>query len=77
MFKQSIENGQQVENPDNWLHHGNVWEFQRPEAAYMIKFYGKTVAVPDENGKGTKQHWLHADHVDAMPYHMPLPGYDT
>ena len=39
MFKQSIENGQQVENPDNWLRYGNIWEFQRPEVSYIIKFY--------------------------------------
>lgn len=77
MFKQSIENGQQVENPDNWLEHGNVWEFQRPEAAYMIKFYGKTVEVPNESGKGTKRHWVDEEHVVAMPYDMPVPGYGT
>jgi glycogen phosphorylase len=77
MFKQTIENGQQVENPDNWLHYGNVWEFQRPEAAYMVKFYGKTVEVPNENGKGTRRHWVDEEHVVAMPYDMPVPGYGT
>ena len=45
MFKQSIEHGQQMENPDNWLRYGNVWEFQRPEATYDIKFYGQVVPV--------------------------------
>ncbi|MFW5431340.1 MAG: glycogen/starch/alpha-glucan phosphorylase [Methylophilaceae bacterium] len=77
MFKQTIENGQQVENPDNWLSFGNVWEFQRPEAAYPIKFYGKTVEVPADDGVGTKSLWIDEEVVVAMPYDMPVPGFGT
>lgn len=73
MFRQSIENGQQVENPDNWLRYGNVWEFQRPEATYEIKFYGHVVKY-DANGV-EEQHWVDAEHVVAMAYDMPVPGY--
>lgn len=75
MFKQSIENGQQMENPDNWLRYGNVWEFQRPEATYDIKFYGQVVPVSDEHG--VRHHWCKAQHVVAMAYDIPVPGYDT
>ncbi|MES2502571.1 MAG: glycogen/starch/alpha-glucan phosphorylase [Pseudomonadota bacterium] len=75
MFKQSIEHGQQMENPDNWLRYGNVWEFQRPEATYDIKFYGHVVPVHDEHG--VKHHWCNTQHVVAMPYDMPVPGYGT
>ncbi|OQW68897.1 MAG: glycogen phosphorylase [Proteobacteria bacterium ST_bin12] len=75
MFKQSIEHGQQMENPDNWLRYGNVWEFQRPEATYDIKFYGHVVPVQDEHG--LKHHWCNAHHVVAMAYDIPVPGYDT
>ena len=39
MFRQSISQGQQVENPDNWLRYGNLWEFQRPESQYPVRFY--------------------------------------
>jgi starch phosphorylase len=52
MFKQTIENGQQVENPDNWLRYGNIWEFQRPEATYQIKFYGHVVKYEAESALG-------------------------
>ncbi|MBX9706216.1 MAG: glycogen/starch/alpha-glucan phosphorylase, partial [Gammaproteobacteria bacterium] len=69
MFKQTIENGQQIENPDNWLRYGNIWEFQRPEVTYDIKFYGHVVC-----GEGL-QHWVDAEHVVAMAYDMPVPGY--
>ncbi|PPC85583.1 MAG: glycogen phosphorylase [Methylotenera sp.] len=75
MFKQSIEHGQQMENPDNWLRYGNVWEFQRPEATYDIKFYGHVVPVQHEHG--VKYHWCNAHHVVAMAYDIPVPGYDT
>jgi glycogen phosphorylase len=75
MFKQVIEHGQQMENPDNWLRYGNVWEFQRPEATYFIKFYGKVVQVPTEHG--TKSIWADEEHVVAMAYDVPVPGYGT
>ena len=75
MFKQSIENGQQVENPDNWLRYGNVWEFQRPEATYDIKFYGHVVPVVEK--ESTKHHWVNTQDVVAMAYDVPVPGYGT
>lgn len=75
MFKQVIEHGQQMENPDNWLRYGNVWEFQRPEATYFIKFYGKVIQVPTEHG--TISHWADEEHVVAMAYDVPVPGYGT
>lgn len=75
MFKQSIEHGQQVENPDNWLRYGNVWEFQRPEATYDIKFYGHV--VPVKEGGCIAHHWVSTQHVVAMAYDMPVPGYGT
>lgn len=73
MFKQTIENGQQVENPDNWLRYGNIWEFQRPEATFSIKFYGHVVKFPSENGEVAR--WVDAEHVIAMAYDVPVPGY--
>lgn len=75
MFKQTIEHGLQVENPDNWLRYGNVWEFQRPESTYNIKFHGQVMKYPTPGGE--IQHWLDAEHVVAMAYDMPVPGYGT
>lgn len=76
MFKQSVINGQQIENPDNWLRYGNVWEFQRPETTYFIHFYGKVVEFPTPDGN-IEHHWIDTDHVVAMAYDVPIPGYDT
>ena len=75
MFKQSINNGQQMENPDNWLRYGNIWEFQRPESTYTVNFYGRVLEFPSE--RGTESHWVDADSVVAMAYDVPIPGYDT
>ena len=76
MFRQSIEDGQQVENPDNWLRYGNIWEFQRPESIYTVKFYGHVVKYPTESGE-EQQHWVDAEHVVATAYDVPVPGYGT
>jgi glycogen phosphorylase len=75
MFKQSIDEGQQVENPDNWLRHQNIWEIQRPEHACHVKFYGRVIEFPTE--KGMEYHWVDTESVIAMPYDVPVPGFDT
>ncbi len=75
MFRQEIRQGQQVENPDNWLRYGNIWEFQRPEVTYPVYFFGKVVEFESTNG--TEQRWVDAEHVVAMAFDVPIPGYAT
>jgi glycogen phosphorylase len=75
MFRQSIEGGQQVENPDNWLRYQNIWEVQRPEHTCEVKFYGRVVQVHTE--RGNERHWIDTASVVAMPYDVPVPGYGT
>ena len=65
MFHQGIENGQQVEHPDNWLRYGNPWEFPRPEVLYQVKFHGRVVDYADEHGNQRYQ-WVDTDDVMAM-----------
>ncbi len=74
MFRQSIENGMQVEHPDNWLRYGNPWEFPRPELLYPVKFYGRVVEYKHEDGL-LRHHWVDTDDVMAMAYDTPVPGY--
>ena len=50
MFKQKIENGYQVEVPDNWLKYGNPFEIKRDEYAVEVKF-GGYVDVEMHNGR--------------------------
>jgi len=76
MFHQTIEDGQQVEHPDNWLRYGNPWEFPRPEVLHQVKFHGRVVDFADEHGRKHHQ-WVNTDDVMAMAYDYPIPGYDT
>ena len=76
MFEQRIENGYQVEYPDNWLKHRDPWEIKRSDLAVTVKFggeikYGKT---PD----GQDRFYIeNAEEIIATPYDMPVVGYDT
>ncbi len=76
MFNQRIENGYQVEHPENWLRYGNPWEFPRPEVLYPVKFNGRVVEYPDEHGR-KRYHWIGTEDVMAMAYDTPIPGYGT
>jgi len=74
IFNQKIEDGWQVEHPDNWLRYGNPWEFPRPEVLYPVKFHGRVVQYKDEHGN-LHHHWIDTDDVMAMAYDTPIPGY--
>ncbi len=76
MFTQKIENGCQVEHPDNWLRYGNPWEFPRPEVLYQVKFHGRVVSHADDGGR-IRYHWVDTDDVMAMAYDTPIPGHGT
>ncbi len=74
MFHQDIENGSQVERPDNWLRYGNPWEFPRPDLLYKVNFYGHVIHCEDDDGV-YRYHWLDTTEVMAMAYDTPIPGY--
>ena len=74
MFRQSIDNGEQIEHPDNWLRYGNPWEFPRPELLYPVKFSGHVVEYKHENGT-VHYHWVGTEDVMAMAYDTPVPGF--
>jgi len=74
MFNQSIENGHQVEHPDNWLREGHPWEISAPEHTRRVKFFGSVEVYQDKHGKKHHQ-WLGTQDVLAVPYDVPIPGY--
>ena len=67
MFKQKIENGYQVEVPDNWLKNGNPFELRRPELAHEVKFGGYVRVDYDE--KTRRNHFVQDGYrsVRAVP----------
>jgi starch phosphorylase len=76
MFRQRIENGAQVERPDNWLREGNPWEFPRPEVLFPVKFGGRVAQFTDEFG-APHFHWVETEEVMAQAFDTPVPGYGT
>ncbi len=74
MFFQRIENGAQVEVPDNWLRYGNPWEIARPEYLFPVRFYGQVHEYVDHSGR-LRHDWVHTELVMAMACDVPVPGY--
>ena len=74
MFRQKIENGCQLEEPDHWLRDGNPWEIERPEHMLRVKFGGRTELYHDTDGR-LHARWTDAQEVVAVPYDIPIPGY--
>jgi starch phosphorylase len=74
IFYQQIQNGFQVEKPDNWLRYGNPWEFERYEYLFPVKFYGR-VQIRQKPGGGETYEWVDTTEVMALAYDTPTPGY--
>ena len=74
IFRQLIENGEQVEKPDHWLAHGNPWELERVEFIQRVRFRGRVEYGSDGLGE-LKVRWLDTQDVLAVPYDIPVPGY--
>ena len=77
MFKQKIQNGYQIEVPDNWLKNGYPFELRRPEYAKEVHFGGFVRVEYDPEKGGNK--FIHEGYqaVKAIPYDMPITGYDN
>ncbi len=77
MFKQKIENGYQVEVPDNWLKNGNPFELRRPEYAKIVKF-GGNIRI-QYNTETKRNDFIHENYssVRAVPFDMPIVGYNN
>lgn len=75
LFKQKIEDGYQVEVPDNWLKNGNVWEIRKENKAVEVRFSGD-VYLKEENGQMKVMHENYQS-VRAVPYDTPIKGYEN
>ena len=75
MFRQKIENGEQVEHPENWLKNENPWEYARPSVRYSIQFNGRVTQVNNWRGE-ILCHWSETDDVMATGHDFPVIGLD-
>ncbi|MBR1560936.1 MAG: glycogen/starch/alpha-glucan phosphorylase [Clostridia bacterium] len=75
LFRQKLVDGYQVEVPDNWLAQGNIWEIPHPEDTVEVHFGGR-VEMTKEGGRMMFRH-LDYTTVQAVPYDIPVVGYDS
>ncbi len=74
LFRQIIRNGWQQEAPEDWLSHGNPWEFERPEVNYSIGFGGWVEAIQGE-GDAVRHVWHPGERVEAVGFDTPIVGW--
>jgi starch phosphorylase len=73
VFKQYIDNGNQVEEPDNWLRYGNPWEVGHPELSFVVNFEGRS--EPRRVNGVTHWEWVNTRPTIGMAYDTPIVGY--
>jgi glycogen phosphorylase len=75
LFEQKIVDGYQVELPEQWLRCGNVWEIRKPDLSVKVLFWGQVEARAENNR--LVFHHNNAETITAVPYDMPVIGYNT
>ncbi len=73
IFRQVIENGFQVEQPDYWLRRGNPWEIERPDITVPVHFGGRVISG-NRNGR-SRALWVETQPVMGVAYDTPIVGY--
>lgn len=73
LFKQIIDGGSQIEEPDNWLSKRNIWEYKRENEEYEVRLGGYIVTTEFEEDL----EFTHVNYqrVKAVPYDIPIVGY--
>lgn len=75
LFRQSFQDGRQIERPDSWREYGNPWEICRPESVQEIAVYGYVETVYDLQGQ-MKKVWHPGRIIKGVPWDIPIVGYD-
>ncbi|MGQ0414547.1 glycogen phosphorylase, partial [Bacillus sp. HC-TM] len=75
LFDQKIVDGYQVEFPEQWLLHENVWEVRRYDQAVEVSYFG-SVEPLEIDGRLEFRH-TNAEVIMAVPYDVPVVGYET
>lgn len=75
LFQQKIKDGQQVEMADPWLEYGNVWEVSKSDEPQLVHFGGELEYYYE--GEQLKVRYLNCQCVKAIPYDVPILGYQS
>jgi starch phosphorylase len=74
MFRQEMSEGWQVELPEDWLMHGNPWEFERRESSYEVGFGGHVEPITEPDGL-VRHEWRPSEHMLAVAFDTPIVGW--
>ncbi len=69
MFAQHIQDGRQVEAPDDWMAHGNPWDIARPETSYLVGLGGRVVS------EAGSRRWIPAELLRADAFDFIVPAH--
>ena len=75
MFRQEIADGWQVELPEDWLDHGNSWEFERRERSFEVGFGGHVESITTGQGRLERHVWKPLERILAVAYDTPVVGW--
>ncbi len=70
MFAQAIQDGRQIEAPDDWMRRGEPWVVPRPDVAYTVGFGGRVLATA-----GGGRHWVPSERVLAQAHDFIVPAH--
>lgn len=74
LFKQIIENGYQVERPDQWLSLESPWLIERAEESCIVPMYGHIEKGKDRSGN-YRHLWKGWNFIVGIPHDLPIVGY--
>ena len=77
LFRQMISDGWQHEAPEDWLAHGNPWEFERPEVTYRDSSSAASSSRSAARPKAAplKNIWHPRETVNAVAFDTPIIGW--
>ncbi|MEE4273272.1 MAG: glycogen/starch/alpha-glucan phosphorylase [Thermoanaerobaculales bacterium] len=76
MFRQSFENGWQVEHADTWLQRGFRWEVRRDDLRVPVRFGGRIDWSQSADGRHEPA-WADWRTVYGVPYDVLVAGFRT
>jgi len=72
MFAQAIQQGRQLEQPDDWMRDAPAWELPRPELRYAVGFGGRV----EVDASGVRR-WQPAERVEAQAFDFVVPAHHS
>ena len=76
MFRQRIERGWQVEQPDTWLEDGFAWEVRRPDLRVPVKVGGRVDWTRGSRGRH-RPTWVDWREIHGVPHDVLVAGHGT